>query len=155
VTDILIAYKSMLMTTLSILGPRKIVHAEKFLRIGPALRTNIQTRPSILPYAGSNKWYGTLGLGQPSLPSLREDQLWLERQRRICFILLVDKRVGVRLKLVWSLDNACHTLVLLWSGCLIKRRYVKCPLSFPLLVPSVVVVNESPALASSYDVRLI
>jgi len=35
-------------------------------------------------------------------------------------------------KTVWSLDNVCHTWALLPWGCLIKWRYIKCPLPLPL-----------------------
>jgi len=48
-------------------------------------------------------------------------------------------------KTVWSLDNACHTWSLLWRGCLIKRRFIKRPLSLPLQkVDSVRKTNDWP-----------
>jgi len=40
-------------------------------------------------------------------------------------------------KTVRSLDNACHTWTLLCWGCLIKRRYIKCPFALLLSFPDI------------------
>jgi len=55
--------------------------------------------------------YKLAKITQPSIPSgsVNEYQLWLGRQKQVCFIGLVDVRGGgVQVKLK-SLENACHT----------------------------------------------
>jgi len=44
------------------------------------------------------------------LGSVNEDQIQLTRQRQVWFIPFIDKRVGVQIKLLKSLDNTCYIL---------------------------------------------
>jgi len=58
-----------------------------------------------------------------------DDQLRLERKGRgRCDSFGSRRNASVAEKTVRSVDNACHTWVLLRRGCFVKRRYITCHL---------------------------